>query len=105
MSRSTVLTDTQQRVPFFKLGPSSSISFTGTSAASTNAFASETDLIQITATEVCFVEIGESPTATSSSHYLPANQTSPPIRVRGGTDKIAVIRDTTSGTLYISELQ
>jgi len=87
-------------------GDSQKVSFTGTSAQSA-AFSggtnTESTVIRVFATEDCHIKVGANPTALAdgSCMFLPAGI----VEYIGvnPTDKIAAIRDTTSGTLYITE--
>ena len=78
-----------------------SVSVTGTTARNGTDFTRK--IIRIYATEDTFYKLGDSSvTATTSDHFLPkevVDYISVDTNVR-----IAAIRSTTSGTLYISEL-
>jgi hypothetical protein len=87
-------------VQTFALGASQTVAIGVTSAAST-AFGTETLVVRLYADQDCFVEIGASPTASSADAFLPSG-----VIVYHGCepgDKVAVIQDTTAGTLYITE--
>lgn len=74
------------------------------SAASTNAFGSQTWAIRLVATGDCHFTIGAAPTATASHAFMAGKQRPEYIKVLPG-EKIAVIQDGTStGTLYVTEL-
>lgn len=73
----------------------------GASSASSTELNSKTSIIRIFPTVDCFIEFGDSPTATTSSHFCPGGV----IQYFGvyQFSKLAVIRSSTSGTLYIME--
>lgn len=73
----------------------------GAASLSSTSFDSNTSLIRIFSTVDCFLEFGDSPTATTSSHFCPGGV----IQYYGVYKfaKLAVIRSSTSGTLYIME--
>lgn len=83
-------------------GIKQSVPVTASSEASA-AFDANTTIIRIFSTVDCFIEFGDNPTATSSSHFCPGGV----IQYFGvhNYSKIAAIRSTTSGTLYIMEGQ
>lgn len=92
-----------------RLGTTQTVAYTGTAAATTNAFAAGTRQIRVTANSACHVAISGSPTATVSSAYLPAGAVEY-FTVNPG-EKISAIRaataglDTaTSGTLWVTEM-
>jgi len=79
------------------------VSYTDSSAACTNAFGDDTEVVRIVATTACYVQFAASPTATSSDFYLPADAVEY-FNVTPGT-KVAAIRvSTTSGTLCVCEM-
>jgi len=75
------------------------------SSASSNPFGATTSVIMLVArTHGCHFQIGASPTATTSSSYLPKDEVIY-VKVSGGADKIAVIREASSdGEVYATEL-
>lgn len=85
------------------------ITTSGVSARNSSAFNADTRAIEIHCTEDCYFQTGNSSiTASSADHWLPGGET----RVYSvGGDKqaqhthIAVIQDTTAGTLHVSELE
>ena len=78
------------------------INYAGSSATIANAVSSATTLVRIVATTDCYYSVGQSPTATTSDNFLPAGVIEY-IRVNPNSDKIAAIRSTTSGVLYVTE--
>lgn len=76
--------------------------FTGTTGQS-SAFGANTTIVRLHATEDCHVVFGSSPTAVADGTciFLPADQTEY-FGVVGG-QKLAVIRDSVSGNLFITE--
>lgn len=57
-------------------------------------------VVRVVATTDCHVSFGADPAADATSLYLPANM--PEYFACSGEEKIAVIRDTADGTLYIT---
>ena len=75
------------------------------SSATSNAFGTTTSVVMLVArTHGCHFQLGASPTATTSSSYLPKDEVIY-VKVSGGSDKIAVIREASSdGEVYATEL-
>ena len=74
----------------------------GTSAAS-SAFGTNIEYIRVVGTIACHIHIAVSPTATTSTTYLPAGEVET-IKVSAG-EKIAVLRiGGSDGELYATEL-
>lgn len=89
------------------LAPSTSqtVAVSATSAATTNALDKNTVVVRVIPTTNCFVKIGTStPTATTADMFMPAF-TAEYFRVNGNeTLKIAVIQQSASGSLYVTEM-
>lgn len=83
-------------------GTTHSVSFTSTSAANSTAFAAGTRVVRVISSTGCHLAQGADPTATTSSPKLPALL--PELLVVSPGEKIAAIRTTTSGTLWITEV-
>lgn len=83
---------------------SQKVAFSASSAQSTALLATNTN-VRVYADQDCHIAVGANPTAVAdgSCLFLPAGQTEY-FRVPAGGDKIAVIRDSADGTLYISEM-
>jgi len=75
------------------------------SSSASNTFGATTSVIMLVArTHACHFTLGASPTATTSSAFLPKNEIIY-VKVSGGSDKIAVIREASSdGEVYVTEL-
>jgi hypothetical protein len=77
-----------------------------TSAATTSAssaFADGSEYIRVVSTIACHIDIGVSPTATTSTQLLPANEIET-IKISAG-EKIAVLRiGSSDGKLHVTEL-
>jgi ABC-type taurine transport system substrate-binding protein len=86
----------------YRLGTTQTVSFTSTSAANTTAFQSGTNVVRVIASTNCHIAFAQSPTATTSSAKLPPNEAE--YFVVNAGEKIAAIRTTTSGTLYVTEV-
>lgn len=76
------------------------VSFTGTSAASTNAIPANSVLLY--ATQDCYVVFGTSPTATTSGFFVAKGQY---ISVAiPSASKVAAIQDSAAGKLFVVPL-
>ncbi len=77
-----------------------------TSASTTSAssaFADGSEYIRVVSTIACHIDIGVSPTATTSTQLLPANEIET-IKISAG-EKIAVLRiGSSDGKLHVTEL-
>ncbi len=82
-------------------GACQTISFTGTSAQASNAFATNVSVIRLFATQDCFIEFGSNPTADNTGMFIPGGIICHTNVIPG--EKIAAIRVSNSGTLYITE--
>lgn len=76
--------------------------YTGTSAAVTNAFGSQTYRVRLWATTDCHVVFAGSPTATTSD--MPLTARVPEYFSVNPGEKVAAIQDSAGGTLYVTEL-
>lgn len=83
-------------------GTTQAANFTSTSTAISTAITTGTRLVRVVASTGCHLAIGGSPTATTSSPKLPANWIETLVVYPG--EKIAAIRTTTSGTLWVTEV-
>ena len=82
------------------IGTNQTVSITGTSAQS-SAFQTGARIVRLFATQDCFVAIGSNPTATTSDCFMPSGLVQY-FGVQEG-QKLAVIRSSSNGTLYITE--
>lgn len=73
----------------------------GAASTASNAVAAATNIVRLVADVACRIAIGAAPTATATGIYLPAN-TVEYIAV-AGSQKIAVIQESASGFLSITE--
>ena len=78
------------------------VSVSGTSAATTDAFGDSTTTIRVVSTTDCYLKFGAAPVATSSNMLLPANVVEYFAATPGV--KLAAIQKTVSGTLYVTEM-
>lgn len=85
------------------------VAYTGTAAASTNAFGSQTRRLRIVANSACHYLVSGSPTAATTDPFLPANWVEY-VTVAPG-EKISAVRAAsdglvmaTSGSLFVTEL-
>ena len=77
------------------------VAISGSSAASA-AFSDQTQIVRVASTTDCFITFNGTPTATSSSMYLPAGVVEY-FRVTPG-HKVAALQRFNSGTLYVTEM-
>ena len=84
------------------LGPTQTVSETSSLAANSTAFAAGTTVVRVVSTTDCHIIFATSPTATTSTAYLPANQVEYFKADEG--DKIAAIRANADGTLYVTAM-
>lgn len=76
----------------------------GTASAASAAIADKVLFIRVVADQNAYIEFGSSPTASASTHYLPANQVEY-FKVQTDGTKVAAIRaGSTSGNVWISEI-
>lgn len=90
------------RVPFPVNGGTQSVAFLVTSVATTNAVGVQTRRVSLYASTDCHVRFEGTPTATTSDFFLPAG-TQIMLAIRP-SQKVAAIRASADGTLYVSEL-
>lgn len=90
-------------------GTTQAVAYTGTAAASTNAFGSQTYMVRIVANSACHYVIGGAPVAVVTDAFLPANWVEY-ITVNPG-EKISAIQaatggliTATAGSLWVTEL-
>jgi|TARA_R100000081_G_scaffold92138_1_gene72795 hypothetical protein len=84
------------------LGTTQTVSVASSSAANSTAFAAGTTVVRVVSTTDCHIIFATSPTATTSTAYLPANQVEY-FKATAG-EKIAAIRASADGTLYVTEM-
>ena len=84
------------------LGTTQTVSVTSSSAANSSAFAAGTTVVRVVSTTDCHIIFAASPTATTSTAYLPANQVEYFKALAG--QKVAAIRANADGTLYVTEM-
>lgn len=90
-------------------GVSQAVAYTGTAAAVTNAFGSQTRMIRIVANSACHYAIAGTPVAVVTDAFLPANWVEY-VNVNPG-EKISAIQaataglvTATAGSLWVTEL-
>jgi hypothetical protein len=88
-----------------RIGVTQSVTFSLTSAVTTNALSKNTIIVRLVSTSDCFVKITTgTPTATPADMFLPAGVPEY-IGVDGfNTLKVAAIQSTAGGTLYVTEM-
>jgi len=76
----------------------------GTSSAASAAIADKVLFIRVVADQPAYIEFGSAPTASATTHYLPANQVEY-FKVQTDGTKVAALRaGGTSGNVWISEI-
>lgn len=76
----------------------------GTSSAASAAIADNVMYVRIVADQPVYIEFGSAPTATATTHYLPANQVEY-FKVQTNGTKVAALRaGGSSGNVWISEV-
>ena len=76
----------------------------GTSSAASAAIADNVVFVRVVADQNAYIEFGSAPTASASTHYLPANQVEY-FKVQTDGTKVAALRaGSTSGNVWISEV-
>lgn len=85
----------------FRWGSTQTVAFTSTSVAQTTAVAAGVRVVRVIASTACHIAQGASPVATTSYPKLPANTEAYLVVAPG--EKLAAIRTTTSGTLWVTE--
>lgn len=93
-------TEANDIFPAIYKGTCQTISFTGSSQAS-NATGAFVTIVRVFATKDCFLNFGSAPTAASTDMFLPAGIIEYFGMIPG--EKIAAIRSSDNGTLYITE--
>lgn len=87
----------------FRAISSAVYAYTGTQAVLAMTFSAYTRVIQAVCQTSCFINTAPTPFAATATGQLLVAQLPYIIRVNQG-EKIAVIRDTASGNIYITEL-
>jgi len=85
-----------------RLGTHQSVAYTGTAGTITNAIGNGVQKIRVVVTSTAYVKIGNSPTATSSDVYMPAD-TPEYFTVTQGM-KVSAIQVSGAGTLHVTEI-
>ena len=90
-------------MPVIIPGVSQDVTVSGTSAAITNAFQTETQVIMISCSTDCRFLIGSgTPTALPTSHRLPADTTLV-LGLKADDERIAFIQESAGGTASVTE--
>lgn len=78
------------------------VSYTGSSAATGSVVNSR--IVRLVSTTDCHIAIAPSPTATTSDMFLPSGAPEYFVVQGEGNDKVAAIRSSSDGTLYVTEM-
>lgn len=85
-----------------RLGTHQSAAYTGTAGTITNAVGTGTLKVRIVVTTAAYVKVGNSPTATASDVYWPAD-TPEYVTITAG-QKVSAIQVSAAGTLHVTEV-
>jgi hypothetical protein len=85
-------------VQAFPPGPTQTVAYTGTAAATTNPVGST--FVRVVCTTAAFVSFGTNPTATLADLYVPANL--PEWFPVDASYKVSILRASADGTAYIT---
>jgi len=85
-----------------RLGTHQNVAYTGTAGTIANAISAGVYKVRVVATTACYVAIGSSPTATTSSAYLPAD--SPEYFTCNPGEKVSAVQLSAAGTLHVTEI-
>lgn len=83
-------------------GEGQTVAYTATAGTIANAFAAQTYAVWVWATTAAHVQVGTSPTATTSDPSIPAN-TLVTIQVHPG-EKLSAVQVSAGGNVYVGEL-
>ena len=86
----------------YRLGTSQLVDYTSTSTANTTAFQAGTKAVRVISNTNCHIRFGQSPTAVITDSKLAPGL--PEYFVVTPGQKIAAIRTTTTGKLYVTEV-
>ena len=89
--------------PAPKMGAHTTLTSVSTST-STGVVSGQAVAVMLTATAAMWVEVNSAPTASSVTHYLPAN-TPEIFAATPNTTKIACLQTASAGTLSVTELE
>lgn len=84
------------------LGTHQSVAYTGTAGTITTAISDGVQKVRVVVTTAAYVKIGNSPTATSSDVYMPA-EAAEYFTVKSGM-KVSAIQVSAGGTLHVTEI-
>lgn len=93
----------EQSIQCLGLGVAQKVDVGGTTAATASALAETTRVIRVAVSTACHIAIADAPTATTSTHYMPAGCVEY-FRVEGG-EKVAFIQSSASGIATVTEMK
>jgi hypothetical protein len=88
-----------RNIPCVGIGAAQRVSFDASTQST--ATATTTRIVRVVATTDCHIAIGSNPTATTNSTFLPAYSIEY-FKIVGG-HKVAAIKATTAGVLFVTE--
>ncbi len=90
-------------VPVFRMGTVHKKAYTDSSAAITAAISEKCQLVIVWCSTDAHFRVAATPVAVVTDRPITA-KVDVLVRVKGGTDKIAAIRQSSSGDMYVTEL-
>ena len=85
-----------------RLSTHQSIAYTSAAGTISSAVGAHTFGVRVVATTAAYIKISQSPTATTSDVYLPADKPENFVITPG--EKVSAVRVTSSGTLHVTEI-
>lgn len=85
-----------------RLGAHQSVAYTGTAGTISNAVGAGTNKVRVVATTAAYIAIGNSPTATTSDAYLPADR--PEYFTITPGQKVSAVQVGSNGVLHVTEV-
>jgi hypothetical protein len=93
----------QQYIGTGRLGTHQSVAYTGTAGTISNVVGSQTRQVRVVVTTAAYIKIGNSPTATTSDVYMPAD--SPEYFTCTPGQKVSAVQVSSGGTLHVTEIE
>lgn len=85
-----------------RLSTHQSKAYTGTAGTIDNVVGSQTRKVRVVVTSAAYVKVGDSPTATTSDVYMPAD--APEYFTCTPGQKVSAIQVSAAGTLHVTEI-
>jgi hypothetical protein len=85
-----------------RLDTHQSVAYTGTAGTITNAVGAHTNRVRVVVTTAAYIKIGNTPTATTSDPYIPAD--APEYFSITPGMKVSAVQVSSGGTLHVTEI-